>query len=53
MIISLSEMLLDEQGQAYPRLPFQHELEVIHATGQHLDRLLRDVLDLGRSQMGS
>jgi signal transduction histidine kinase/DNA-binding LacI/PurR family transcriptional regulator/DNA-binding response OmpR family regulator len=54
MIVSMSELLLNEHGggQETHSRAFQRELDVIHATGQHLHRLLRDVLDLGASQLG-
>lgn len=54
LIVSLSEDLLsddfDEQG-ATPG-SFRQELETIRITGQHLSYLVRDVMDLGRSQLG-
>ena len=54
LIVSLSEMVLSSEHKKTQPLPesISREMEVIHATGQHLDRLLRDVLDLGRSQLG-
>jgi signal transduction histidine kinase/DNA-binding LacI/PurR family transcriptional regulator/DNA-binding response OmpR family regulator len=54
MIVSLSEMLLEDQMNQKKELPeeYRQDLEVIHSTGQHLDRLVLDVLDLGRSQLG-
>jgi signal transduction histidine kinase/DNA-binding LacI/PurR family transcriptional regulator/AraC-like DNA-binding protein len=54
MIVSMSELLLNEHGGEadHHSRAFQRELDVIHATGQHLHRLLRDVLDLGASQLG-
>ena len=51
MIVGLSDLLLREDAPESPT-PYRHEIEVIRATGQHLNRLVRDVLDLGRSQMG-
>jgi len=53
MIVSLSERLLGAP-RSKPALPLKYrkELESIHATGKHLDRLVSDVLDLGRSQLG-
>jgi signal transduction histidine kinase/DNA-binding LacI/PurR family transcriptional regulator/DNA-binding response OmpR family regulator len=54
MIVSLSEMLLEDPLGNKPPVPeeYREDLEVIHSTGQHLDRLVLDVLDLGRSQLG-
>lgn len=54
MIVSLSEMLLERSTENRDRLPVSNlrELEAIYATSQHLDRLVSDVLDLGRSQLG-
>jgi signal transduction histidine kinase/DNA-binding LacI/PurR family transcriptional regulator/AraC-like DNA-binding protein len=46
LIVSLSEMLLWQQGG------YQQELSRIHASAQHLDGLIRDVLDLASSQVG-
>lgn len=54
MIVSLSEMLLEDPESSRPMIPetYRQDIETIHATGQHIDRLLLDVLDLGRSQLG-
>jgi signal transduction histidine kinase/DNA-binding LacI/PurR family transcriptional regulator/DNA-binding response OmpR family regulator len=54
MIVSMSELLLQDSGGHKQPLSaeLRREMEVIHATGQHLDRLIRDVMDLGRSQLG-
>lgn len=46
LIVSLSEMLLWRQET------HQEELTRIHASAQHLDGLIRDVLDLASSQVG-
>jgi len=46
LIVSVSEMLLWEQSGS------QQELSRIHASAQHLDGLIRDVLDLASSQVG-
>jgi signal transduction histidine kinase/DNA-binding LacI/PurR family transcriptional regulator/AraC-like DNA-binding protein len=46
LIVSLSEMLVWRQEQ------HQEELARIHASAQHLDGLIRDVLDLASSQVG-
>ncbi len=54
MLIGLSEMLLDEQNGGRPPLPtlYRQDLERIYGSARHLDDLLRDVLDLARSQVG-
>ncbi|MCU0522022.1 MAG: substrate-binding domain-containing protein [Anaerolineae bacterium] len=46
LIVSVSEMLLWEQHGR------EQELMRIHASAQHLDGLIRDVLDLASSQVG-
>ena len=46
LIVSLSEMLVWRQEG------HQEELTRIHASAQHLDGLIRDVLDLASSQVG-
>ncbi len=46
LIVSVSEMLLWEQHS------HDQELMRIHASAQHLDGLIRDVLDLASSQVG-
>ncbi len=46
LIVSLSEILLWEQDG------YRQELTRIHASAQHLDGLIRDVLDLASSQVG-
>ncbi len=53
-IVSLSEMLLKDidVGESHQPGRYRQHLESIHAVGQHLDRLVLDVLDLGRSQLG-
>jgi len=54
MLVGLSEMLLNEQGNNRPPLPilYRQDLERIYTSAHHLDNLLRDVLDLAYSQMG-
>jgi signal transduction histidine kinase/DNA-binding response OmpR family regulator len=54
LVVSLSEMLLREEAQGELPLPDPHrqDLERIHASAQHLDGLIHDVLDLARSEMG-
>jgi DNA-binding response OmpR family regulator/nitrogen-specific signal transduction histidine kinase len=54
LIVGLSEMALRQQqrgGKASTEL-LQKFLEQINVSGQHLDRLIRDVLDLTSSQVG-
>lgn len=58
LIVGLSEMALWEQARVCDgdsdRLveTLRHYHEQIYASAQHLDRLIRDVLDLGSSQLG-
>lgn len=54
MLIGLSEMLLEEPSNDRPPLPtlYRQDLERINTSAHHLDDLLRDVLDLTRSQVG-
>ena len=54
MIVNLSGTLLQnaENPSAAALAQQQQDLQLIHAVGQHLDRLVLDVLDLGRSQLG-
>lgn len=54
LIVGLSRMMLHEQTEKSLRLPrlFQKDIERIHASAQQLDGLIRDVLDLTRSEMG-
>ncbi len=55
LLVGLSEMLLRERsGDRRPPLPelYRQDLARIHISAQQLDSLLRDVLDLARSQMG-
>ncbi len=54
LIVGLSEMALRQQqrgGKASTEV-LQKFLEQINVSGQHLDRLIRDVLDLTSSQVG-
>jgi signal transduction histidine kinase/DNA-binding LacI/PurR family transcriptional regulator/CheY-like chemotaxis protein len=52
IINSLSDALINQSdGAAIPE-SYQRELEVIYATSEHLKRLVLDVLDLGRTQLG-
>ncbi len=53
-IVSLSETLLEDAQGGKSAIPaeYRQDLELIHTVGQHLDRLVLDVLDLGRSQLG-
>lgn len=53
LIVGLSEMAMRQQAKgqdAYEVL--QKFMEQIYVSGQHLDRLIRDVLDLASSQAG-
>jgi len=54
LVIGLSEMLLEGQVRGKVFLPraYRQDLERIHASAQHLDGLIRDVLDLARSEVG-
>ena len=47
----MSEALLRESVRDLPE-SCQHDLSRIHLSAQHLDRLIRDVLDLASSQVG-
>lgn len=55
LLVGLSEMLLRERtGDRRPPLPepYRQDLARIHVSAQQLDSLVRDVLDLARSQTG-
>lgn len=54
MIVNLSATLLagDENADAEALAQRKDDLQLIHSIGQHLDHLVLDVLDLGRSQLG-
>jgi len=55
LLVGLSEMLLRERtGDRRPPLPepYRQDLARIHVSAQQLDGLVRDVLDLARSQTG-
>ena len=54
MIVNLSANLLEtaENPSAAALAQQKQDLQLIQAIGQHLDRLVLDVLDLGRSQLG-
>ncbi len=54
VISGLSHMLLKESGSDAPQrlLTLQEDLETIYISAQHLDALIRDVLDLASSDMG-
>jgi signal transduction histidine kinase/AraC-like DNA-binding protein len=51
LIVGLSNMLLQE-GEASRPETYRQDLRRIHASAQHLDGLIRDVLDLAQSEMG-
>jgi signal transduction histidine kinase/DNA-binding LacI/PurR family transcriptional regulator/CheY-like chemotaxis protein len=54
LLVGLSEMMLREGIDNRPQLPepYRQDLTRIHASSQQLGSLVRDVLDLTRSQMG-
>jgi signal transduction histidine kinase/DNA-binding LacI/PurR family transcriptional regulator/AraC-like DNA-binding protein len=54
LIVGLSEMAMREQarGVTASNEVLRKYQEQIHTSGQHLDRLIRDVLDLASSQTG-
>jgi len=53
LIVGLSKILLrEDSGATSLPLPCRQDLERIHASAQHLDSLIRDVLDLAQSEMG-
>ncbi|MBI5302671.1 MAG: substrate-binding domain-containing protein [Chloroflexi bacterium] len=54
LLVGLSEMMLREGSSNRPPLPepYRSDLARIHLSAQHLGNLVRDVLDLTRSQMG-
>jgi signal transduction histidine kinase/DNA-binding LacI/PurR family transcriptional regulator/AraC-like DNA-binding protein/response regulator of citrate/malate metabolism len=54
LIVGLSEMLLrekDKGGSSMPE-PCYRDIDRIYASAQHLDGLIRDVLDLAQSDVG-
>ncbi|MBN1890607.1 MAG: response regulator [Thermoflexales bacterium] len=54
LIVGLSEMLLQRDAMGASCLPdlYRQDIARIHASAQHLDGLIRDVLDLARSEVG-
>ncbi|MGC8781608.1 MAG: ATP-binding protein, partial [Anaerolineae bacterium] len=54
VISGISNMLLRESGQGAPQqlAGLRDDLETIYISAQHLDALIRDVLDLASSDMG-
>jgi len=54
LLVGLSEMMLREEIGDRPELPepYRQDLTRIHASAQQLGSLVRDVLDLSRSQLG-
>ncbi|MBN1218032.1 MAG: substrate-binding domain-containing protein [Anaerolineae bacterium] len=54
LLVGLSEMMLREGTGSRPPLPepYRQDLARIHVSAQQLGSLVRDVLDLTRSQMG-
>jgi DNA-binding response OmpR family regulator/nitrogen-specific signal transduction histidine kinase len=51
LIVGLSKMLLQEGERDEPEIHWQ-DLKRIYASAQHLDGLIRDVLDLAQNEMG-
>lgn len=54
LIVGLSRMLLqgEKEGKISAPSPYQQDLERVHASAQHLDGLIQDVLDLARYDVG-
>jgi signal transduction histidine kinase/DNA-binding LacI/PurR family transcriptional regulator/AraC-like DNA-binding protein len=54
LLVGLSEMMLREEAGNRPPLPelYRQDLKRMHIGAQQLGSLVRDVLDLARSQMG-
>jgi signal transduction histidine kinase/DNA-binding LacI/PurR family transcriptional regulator/DNA-binding response OmpR family regulator len=53
LIVGLSEMAMRQQSRSKDSFEvIKKFLEQIYVSGQHLDRLIRDVLDLASSQVG-
>lgn len=54
LIVGVSELLLQTgaEGHKSPPESYLQDMEWIHASAQHLDGLIRDVLDLARSEVG-
>lgn len=54
LLVGLSEMMLRKSAGEHKPLPehYRADLARIHLSAQHLGNLVRDVLDLTRSQMG-
>jgi signal transduction histidine kinase/DNA-binding response OmpR family regulator len=51
LIVGLSRMLLHEAEHSRPET-YRQDLRRIHASAQHLDGLIQDVLDLAQSELG-
>ena len=51
LIVGLSDMLVQEEGKGESETHWE-DLRRIHASAQHLDGLIQDVLDLARNEMG-
>ena len=51
LILGLSSILLEEQQDGEARTHWQ-DIRQIHASAQHLDGLIQDVLDLAQNEMG-
>lgn len=54
LIVGVSEILLQARAESQKSHPesYLQDIEWIHASAQHLDGLIRDVLDLARSEVG-
>lgn len=54
LIVGLSNILLQKREEKNHALPpaYRKDIEQIHASGQHLGRLIQDVLDLASSEAG-
>lgn len=52
LLVGLSEMLLKDGAFSTLPIDSQHNIEQINQGSQHLDRFLRDILDLASSQVG-
>lgn len=54
LLVGLSELMLRDSNGAKPPLPapYRADLERIHVSAQQLGSLVRDVLDLARSEVG-
>ncbi|MGB7539747.1 MAG: substrate-binding domain-containing protein [Anaerolineales bacterium] len=51
LIVGLSDVLIQEEAKGESET-HRHDLKRIHASAQHLDSLIQDVLDLTRNELG-